>query len=181
MPDYPDHTIPTSIIAQTIAQLNVDIIAQTLAALDINITGQDLAELVINIAAQDVGIYLQPEWAALQGDDKNFSVGASNQTRGNGASASYTVTAGKTLYISGASFWIYANLAADSDKNQMGLAWLYNNTDLIYLATLGGNGGGGLSFPKPLVIPSEKEFKYFVLNRSNHNCDMYMSAWGYEI
>lgn len=183
MADRPDFTYlaDTDIIAQTIGNVAVNIAAQTLATLGINITAQDLAELIIKINAQAVGIYLQPEWAALQGKDKNFRATGTNKATGTGTLFTYTVPDGKTLYVCGVSFYLYATTEGDRDLNQIGFARLINDTTSIRLASLGGNGGNGLVFPKPIVVPENEKLDGESLNGSNHNCNMDMTAWGYEI
>jgi len=133
------------------------------------------------IAAQSVGVYLQPEWAAKEGNDKNFHVSYDNTPSGSGTYGTYTVPAGKTLYICGISWAIYAYSAADGDLNQIGFAWLENDTTGVTLVYQGGNGGGSATFPKPLVIPEGEKFKYRIYNLSNHAAVVRLSTWGYEI
>ena len=99
MPDYPDHTIPTSIVAQTITQLDVDIVAQTLSALGINITAQDLAELVIKIHAQDVGIYVIRDWATKEDENKSWTGNYAMTTSDEETLITYTIPAGKLVYL----------------------------------------------------------------------------------
>jgi len=205
MADYPDGTYPVDIVAQTLstmavdiaaqtlatlgvnikaqdlANLKVDVAAQTLSELGVNITAQDLSELVIKIAAQTVGVYLQPEWAAKEGVDKNITVWENNVAAGSGTTGYYTVPSGKTLFICGASFKIHAYLAADRDLNQMGALRLRDNTAGIELCFLGGNGGAGTTFPKPLVFNEGTELYYGAYNYSDHSCNLCLTVWGYEI
>lgn len=143
----------------------------------VNVTG--IAN--IDIETQSVAVKDQAEWAALTGIDKNFTASGSNLTKGQSAYGSYTVTTGKTLYICGASFSIYANLAASADLNQIGFGWLYNYTDAITLAEFGGNGGGSITFPKPIPLAAGREFRYFAIVEANHACDAVVSVWGYEV
>lgn len=170
-----------NIKAQDLALLKADIVAQTLAALDINITAQDLAQLVIKIAAQTVGVYLQPEWAALQGVDKNFRAASSSVLAGGGISATYTVPAGKTLYITQAGFSINAVASANADHNQIGDMSLRDQTSGIDKMTAGGNGGAFASFPRPLIIPASKVMKLIANNFSDHTCSLEVQCHGYEI
>jgi len=130
MADYPDGTYPVDIIAQSLAtvaidiaaqtlatlgvnikaqdlaNLKVDVAAQTLSELGVNITAQDLAELVIKIAAQSVGVYVERDWAATQDEDKSLTGTAKVYDTSSEDVVSYTVPAGKTLYIDDISFSI---------------------------------------------------------------------------
>lgn len=61
--------ILVDIKAQTIDSIKVELIAETIAAICVGITAETIGELTIDITAQHVGIYSQPEWAALQVED----------------------------------------------------------------------------------------------------------------
>jgi len=173
--------LAVNIVAQDLAQIAVDIATQTLSNLSVNITAQDLAELVIKIAAQTVGIYLQPEWAATEGIDKNFYGEAANIASKSAGGGAYTVPAGKTLYLVGMTFFLYGAAAADRDLLQIGVGALINGTDNIWLATVGGNGGGNITFPKPIVLVGGKLLYYYCYNFSNHLANLGISTWGYEV
>ncbi|GAI27246.1 unnamed protein product, partial [marine sediment metagenome] len=55
-----------------------------------------------NIIAQIVGIYLQPAWATLEGNDKSLAAIETNAMAfGGGKTGFYTVPLGKTLYVTG--------------------------------------------------------------------------------
>lgn len=131
--------------------------------------------------SQTVGVYLQPEWTALQGVDKNFRLYNAALAFDAFAFANYTVPADKTLYICGLSFFLHAAAIADGDKPQIGYAGIYNATDALYLGDVGGNGGGAIAFPKPLVVEGGKVFRYWIFNEANHTCKAQVTVWGYEI
>lgn len=135
----------------------------------------------IDIKTQSVSIKNQAEWSALAGTDKNFSLNGINEPSGEVIHGSYTVTTGKTLYICGLSFYIYAYAAANGELNQIGCAFLNNYTNTTDLAYIGGNGGGSITFPKPIPLEADKVLRYYVGNESNHNCTMGVTAWGYEV
>jgi len=174
-------TLDIDIVAQSVGNIAIDIAAQSAGAISVDITAQTIAQLDINIDAQNVGVYLQPEWAAKTGIDKNFAYSVSNVAGGSQGSGSYTVPSGKTLYICGMSFKISAYASANADLNQMGAMRIKNQTDGIELACIGGNGGGSVTFSKPHVIPANKEFWYIYEVNTNHNCDIRIATWGFEI
>ena len=172
-------TLAVDIKAQTLDKLAVNIAAQTLSQMAVNITAQDLAQLVIKIAAQTVGVYLQPEWAALQGTDKNFSAQGTNKVFQEIVSGSYLVPPGKTLYVNTLAFVISASVAENADLNQMGQAEILDN--LLQRGAVGGNGGGALVFPIPVVVAAEHTFYWVGTCKANHACNIGVIVKGYEL
>ena len=126
------------------------------------------------------GLYLKPEWAAKEGTDKNFTYSRGQTPWGGFAQNDYAVPAGKTLYICGMSFYNRSFLAANGDLNQIGVSTIYDVTDLNTLAVLGGNGGGSISFPKPIPIPGGHTVRVYQYNWANHDTAGEVSLWGYE-
>jgi len=179
-PDF-TYLADTDIIAQTIGNLAVNIAAQTLTALGINIKAQDLAQLIISIAAQTIGVYLQPEWAAKTGIDKDFHADADNVASGSGISLNYTVPAGKTLYITHVTGVCRAYDLANGDLNQIGYIDLREATVPRKLISLGGNGGAGISLAKPIVFTQNQQLFCFMINVSNHSCTLRVDCGGYEV
>ena len=185
-------TLDVDITAQTVGNIGIDIKAQTIGNLAVNIAAsavtlnvdikaQTIANLKINIDAQTVGVYLQPEWSALQGIDKNFYISGVNKGWSDGGFASYTVPAGKTLYITNAVWVAYAYAQANADLNQMSELQLMNWTDNIQLARIGGNGGGIVTFPKPVKITAGKAFYMYVTCWANHALTLLGCVNGYEV
>lgn len=174
-------TLDIDIVAQTVGNIAIDLAAQSVGNILVDIKAQTIGNLTIDLEAQSIGIYLIADWSALQSTDKNFIASGTDIATGDNAYGSYTVPSAKTLYITGFSFRISANAAASRDLNQMGWGYLYNQTDGISLAVLGGNGGNGLVLSKPAVIVGDKVFRYYVYNMANHNCDIDITAWGFEI
>lgn len=127
------------------------------------------------------GVFLKPEWAAFEGEDKNFDGRDTNKPRNTGVAVVYLVPVGKTLYLDHLTFGIWANLAADADNNQMGHAYIYNASTVIYHVELGGNGGGAITLLKPIVILTGQTVQIVLQNRANHNCEVYVHAGGYEV
>ena len=173
--------VEVDIVAQTIGNIGIDLKAATVEKINVDISAQTIGNLTIDIDAQSVGIYTQPEWAAKELIDKNFIATATNLTFGQLAYGSYTVPGTKALYLCGMSFSIYASASADADINQMGMAYLYNETDIIVLAALGGNGGGGIAFTKPIRVAANKEFRYYCASYANHEASVIITTWGYEL
>lgn len=174
-------TLAIDIAAQTLATLGVNIKAQDLAKLAINITAQDLAQLVISISAQTVGIYLQPEWAAKTGVDKNFFATGDNIAAGDGLLVSYTVTAGKTLYITQATCMGHAYAVANADLNQAVKLTIQKGALGPWLVSLGGWGGCGIALSKPMVFSAGENMRAYVYNQSNHAMNLQVAANGYEV
>lgn len=217
MSDYPDGTMPVSIIAQAIADLAVDIVAQTignlavdiaaqtlaalgvditaqsvgnlavdiaaqtLASLGINIKAQDLAELVIKISAQTIGLKIEAEWQTQQGNQKYFRASAANVASGTFTATNYTVTTGKTLYITHFGGGAMPVNAADFNKVFSVYLFLYNNTTATQLVEMVKNIGGAATFPTPIKVPSGEVFRYGLMSRSGFNIDQFVTAGGYEI
>ncbi len=191
--DRPDWQQGTDIEAQTIEQLNIDIIAQTLATLDVDLVAQTLGSLnvdiiaqtigniAINILQQAVGIFLQPEWSAKEGTDKDFDVVEVDMPWLGSASGNYTVPAGKTLYITDCSFMIRATYAADSDHPLPFFGYLYDETTGVYLARISGNVGVSKVFTKPGVVPENNVFTYVIYNASPISTSIAVHANGFEI
>jgi hypothetical protein len=172
--------LPIDIQGQYIT-LEMDIVAQTIGNITIDIAAQTIGDLEITINAQAVGIYLMPGWTALQGEDKDLDTAIVGLSAFTSSYGSYTVTAGKTLYITDVSFSIDANAAADGDKPQHGKIWLENDTDGQSLLWIGGDGGGGMPLSKPIKVASEKVLRIHGFNKANHDLNIYVSVKGFEI
>ena len=128
-----------------------------------------------------VDVVLRPEWAAKEGTDKKFRIYGSNKTYGLGAELEYGIPSGKTLYITGLSFSIYASGAADADLNQIGRCYLYISPLTTPKVVIGGNGGGIGLLNTPLVFKAGETLVLGVTSWANHACEIFTSAWGYEV
>lgn len=169
------------IVAQTIGNIAVNIAAADIGNIGIDIKANTLGNLTIDIEAQSIGVHLQPEWAALQGTDKGFNALTADLATGLYTSATYAVPEGATLYIAFIAGWCTANLAADRDNNQMMAISIYDETAGSYLFFCGGNGGAIANLTKPIVIPAEHTVWFMCWNFANHNCDVRVSAGGWEV
>ncbi len=162
------------------SKMLVDIVAATIGQLSVNIAAQTLSQLAINVAAQNVGIFLQPDWAAKGGTDKNFTASGTNVAVNGLANVSYT-PATKPLYITRLSGGILGFADADKDKAQHGY-WLVS--DITAGTTLwgqGGDGGIGPTISPALAVPVGHEVQFQVANYSGHPANIAIFAGGYEI
>jgi len=193
--------LTVDIAAQTIDKLDINlaasdiILSMNLAAsaiiLDINI--KDItAGVTFNIGniegpfnifigtIQTVGLYLQPEWAAKTGIEKYIRAEAENKPYGGFDFTNYTVTDGKTLYITTVVGLFFANEPADADKPQMGAVVLQNITLAKILLILGGNGGCAATLPTPIKVGENEIFQIRLNTYGNHDMDPDATALGYE-
>jgi len=186
--DYPDFTRLTRIVGtniqvpvdiqSTYVQIPVDIQAQYVD-LDIKIVAQDVT-IEMDIHAQTVAVNLQADWSAIHGEDKNV-YGILGLTSGTSGSVGYTVTAGKTLYITDVGVAVYAQSEADRDKPQICKLTMYNATTTATEAVLGGNGGCSKGFVKPISVGEGEQMQAHVLNGSGHDIHVAVSFHGYEV
>lgn len=128
---------------------------------------------------QKYGLLTAAEWAAHEGTDKNLSGLASNKTFGQTLVVEYEVPAGKTLYLHGVSFFIYAFVAANYDHFFYALVNVMDGATVV--GRLGGLGGGSLIFPKPIPISAGTTLGIQVLNGANVAAVLGLSAGGYEV
>ena len=128
-----------------------------------------------------VDVVLRPEWAAVQAKDKVFTFRWVVLAPGVGLYLLYVVPAGKTLYIVEIGEAMYAQDAADAELNQMFSGYIYEHTTQGTLWRMGGNGGAGAVFNKPLVIPAGHQVDFGLTNQSNHHVLADMAAGGYEV
>ncbi len=164
-------------IASSAVTLNVNI-SSTTAALSVNLTASAIT-LNISVTAQTIAVRNQGEYSAVAGQGVEKTVSFTNVTFGNAGTATYTVTAGKTLYITDVSFAIWANAAASGDLNQMGdVAILVGST--VYFI-MGGNGGGMVVLPRPLIFAAGTVVILGVDVRANHACNGFAQFHGYEL
>jgi hypothetical protein len=191
LPDFPDWTMSVRLVGTEIflpinvqgvsVTIPMDIKAVSIGTISVDIAAQTVGNVTISVAAQVVGVYLQPEWAAKEGQDKNFQATATGKSWGGQAIATYTVPAGKTLYICGISGSIEAEDSADYDHIHACYLWIYNVSTTTTKAYIGGVCGAGMTFPKPIVIPAGEQIRFYIGSRSGVTCTLAVTAWGYEI
>ena len=172
-------TLAIDITAQTIGNLDINIADATIGEISVNITAQDLANLNITINAQNIGVQLQPDWQAYQGNDKNFYGTGGDVATGYSIVVLYTVTAGKTLYLvsAGASLWAHA--AANRNNNQ--ICCLFVQVNGVTVFAIGGNGGASVTYPKPIKVTAGVQVGIYAGNYSNQNGDLQVCGFGYEV
>lgn len=178
-------TLDVDITAQTLSQLNVNLAASDITlniniaasdiTLNVDITAQTIGNLTIDIETQSVGVYQQPEWACLQGLDKNiYGYYTDKAAAGDWTCIDYTVTTGKTLYICAFGFACLSQVA-----NVYG--YIYNVTTSTALAITGGAQGSGQVFNKVIKVTSGQNIVVKVAHFGAANGDAAASLLGYEI
>lgn len=150
------------------------------ANINANIVAQTIENLLMTFNAQTVGVYLQPEWATTQNQDKNLRYIAYNKAPETFVEGGYTVPPGKTLYIVSIETFIYSYAAADGDKPQHFYAGVFNEAGTFDIS-LGGSGGTVMNLTRPLRANAGDQVGFSMNNMSNHNCNMGICAQGYEI
>lgn len=126
-------------------------------------------------------VYSAADWAAVEGIDINLRKIAPGIGSGGGSYIDHPVPAGKTLYISQMSFACIAQNEADRDNNQICMGEIYDFDDGVTRFSQGANGGGGLSFAKPIPIKALHTVWVRIWNFSNHPCNLYIAFGGYEV
>jgi hypothetical protein len=166
-------------IQSSAVTLNVNLSSQT-ANINVNIAAQ-AGNVTINVAAQSVAIKSQGEWSPQQGQHKQVTLYKGALTFGTVARTDYSVTSGKNLYITHLSFMVSAQLVASGDLMQIGNVFLQNYASSAYYAFIGGNGGGGISFPTPIKVPGDQIVRLTCIGCANHTQELYAGWEGYEI
>ena len=181
-------TLNIDIVAQTVGNIGIDIKAQTVGNINVNLAASDVTINVavtgtanIQITAQTVGIYLQPEWAAKTGVDKDFDALSTDKPWLGSASGTYTVPAGKTLYITDCSFFIRPVNEYDASRPLYFIGYLYNDTTGATFARISGIGGAVKVFSKPGTIPENEVFAYAIYSTSMVKTDIAVHANGFEV
>jgi hypothetical protein len=128
-----------------------------------------------------VDVVSRAQWAAEEGTDKDFDGGDLNQATGVRVTTSYLVPVDKILYITHLSGDCHATAVANRELNQICAVTIYNVTDAVTMTYIGGNGGAVASYSKPITCQGGKIYDFSVINWSGHNCDLGVSAYGYEV
>jgi len=166
-------------IAASAVTMNVNIAASAVT-MNVNISASAVT-INMDIKAQSVAVKYQAEWSVQQGQQKFFRAFGLNKAAGGGALADYTVTTGKILYITHFSGSIHGSSSADGDKDQICHISIGNLTADVTFAEIGGHGGGGMVLQTPVKVPAGQVFRCLIYNMSNHTCNVYMTAGGYEL
>lgn len=179
--------LAVSIVAQTIEKLRIDIVAQTLGELAIK-AGDIAGNVDITIAScQKVGLFLQPEWAAKERNDKNFwnSSGLVHETETQVWLAN--IAPGTQLNINDLTVGVRHYSAVD---HLLIYGQLYHcktdDSGVVRLASCGGNGGFAVAFVKAKrVYDASNARKLMIWLRNPHPTSDYsaveVSVGGYEV
>lgn len=168
-------TLDVNLKSQT-ANINIDIAAQTAGNLAVNITASDVTlnmnleasaiTLNIDMHTQSVGIYLQPEWAAKEGIDKDIT----GIYGGGGYIIDYTVPAGKELRIFDFGY------ADDIDEPISVIL----QCGVTALAACGGSLGASFSLTKPKIFEAGERAR-LNLNIGGWSGEVRGFLGGYEV
>lgn len=126
-------------------------------------------------------LYLTPAWAALVGNEKHLGGSQTNRAWSEYASFSYTVPAGKTLYVTEISWEISAYIEEDADNNQFGSVWIWNHDTLNWDWYQGSNGGDGVVFAIPKVYEAGVQITIYCYCLANHACSVAVNMSGFEV
>lgn len=135
----------------------------------------------VDVVAQSIGIFLQPEWAVKEGEDRTIIASAANKAPGANVALTYTVPVGKTLYTMQVSAFARAVNVADADNQHAGLLTLYPFLGSSASLWPGFNTGFAISLVVPIRSNAGQILYATVTNISNHNCDLGLSIAGYEV
>lgn len=175
---YITNEVGTGILAIIVNKVSV--VELNAANINANIVAQTIENLLMTFNAQSVGVYLQPEWATKEGKDKTFLFSGVNKAVDDSVSDSYSVPAGKTLYITSIQASTYASASAEADKPQHFLAGIWTDSG-SFDVRFGGSGGAVLSLPQSLRTGIADQVNFYIYNFSNHICNLGINAQGYEI
>jgi hypothetical protein len=126
-------------------------------------------------------LYLIDQFAAKTGVDKTMSASEVNQARDFGPVITYTVPAGKTLYITQLSGSARSTAAADAEKIHAIQGILFDSGTFDQYLNPGGQSGFTVALPQPIVFNAGHTLLYTVVNGSNHNVDIQITLGGYEV
>jgi hypothetical protein len=180
--------LKVNIVAQTIGNIGIDIKAQTIGNISVNIAASAVTMNVniaasavtinMDIKAQSVGVYLQPEWAAKEGTDKDlFGLKTGASAGGEYTLIQYTVPTGKTLCITHLS----GNVTGVGWGMILDMGYVDGGT-LQASAVIGGSQGCAIAFPKPQVFTEGMNF--VVTGRgmaASGTANLRAAVGGYEI
>jgi len=137
--------------------------------------------LPVDFQDQFVGMLDDPQWQSLQGNHKTKYKESGTLTWSQSfATVDYAPPAGKSLFITGMGFSIYAKVDTDYDHHLRGEAVLYCSYLGNEVAVVGGEGGGGVIFPTPIRVPATEAVSVRGTNWTNLNAVMKVAWWGYE-
>jgi len=196
-------TIPVDITAGTIGTISVDIVAQTVGNVSVNIAAQ-AANINVNIAAsavtfnvaiqssavtinmdikaQSVGVYLQPEWAARSGVDKDFQGEADFAAGAANTYTVYTVPTGKAFLVNQVGLIDLLNTSNQTFAPPLSLSLAaFNGSTYAWKAGASGAGGGVSNLVKPAYFAAGLEVRVRLANPSSIPARLCYFISGYEI
>lgn len=173
--------VEVDIVAQTVGNIGIDIKAATIGTIAIDIKTATIGNLTIDIEAQSVGVYMQPEWAALQGTDKSFYASTDSAEWNGYAEDTWDVVGGDNLYITAFGASCIPHGFVDEDKTMIFVVDIGDIETGGEMLHQGGNYGCSLSLSKPLVIPVGHTFSVKITRKGTGVADIKVSAHGYLV
>jgi len=167
-------------IQSSAVTLNVNISSQT-ANINVNIAAQ-AGNVTINVAAQSVGVYLQPEWAAKSGIDKDFQGEADFAAGAANTYTVYTVPANKAFFVNQVGLIDLLNTSNQTFAPPLSLSLAAYNGDTYYWkAGASGAGGGVSNLVKPAYFAAGLQVRVRLANPSSIAARLCYFISGYEV
>jgi len=143
---------------------------------------EQAANMETDFKAQSVGVYAQPEWATKEGIQKSDSIFGDEIAEEGSPYSDYTVTTGKTLYITQLSGMLVPSPPVDVPDIDPMAVGITDITASIEYFRVGGDGGCGMALPSPIKIPGGHTVRLYAYNCAPYTVSI-ISAWwvGYEI
>ena len=127
------------------------------------------------------GLLTEAELAEREGYRVTIPVSGPNIAPGGFITTNHTPVAPLTLYITDITATIIATAVADRDNNQICHLDVRTPGALDLHVFAGGNGGIVCPLAKPIKVEGGDTIWLILYNFSNHNCDLFLTARGYEI
>jgi hypothetical protein len=174
-------TLEIDIVAQSVGNIAIDLAAQSIGNIAVDINAQTIEKLDIDIKAQTVGVYLQPDWAAKEGTDKQFQAAENNIEYFDAVLDSYTVPTGKTLFITTLSCESDPSNIGDAQKRAQLSLSVHNSSTGKDVFEIGCDGGGCWTLTKPVSFSAGTLVLFCLQNLADHKRHLRIHVYGYEI
>lgn len=127
------------------------------------------------------GLFSLADWAAYEGRQIAKYTYNTLKSWGQYLTLNYTVTTGKTLYITDLGGTNLAGAAANADLPQMCDLLVQNSTTATVFLKVAGNGGIYIKLTPPIIIPGANNIRIELFNRANHDCNQTIFLLGFEM
>lgn len=127
------------------------------------------------------GLLEQSQLAEKEGNYFVLTAVGNNKAYLESAAELYDVLTGNTLYITTLTALIYATLVGNADLNQMCYIEVYAPSVATLQVQFTLNGGGVIVLKQPIKVSAGGRLIIYIYNVANHNCEIALTARGYEI